>query len=96
MESNVTMIGTARHRLPTWLVTGLALGLFLARVIAEATRVPWSPLALAALVVAACATLVWLARWLDRRGGTRSRCALRSSFSSMSSGRNAIGALPSS
>jgi len=64
----VTLIGTARHRLPIWLVAGLALGLFLARVIAEAIRAPWSLLALVALVVAACAALAWLARWLDGRG----------------------------
>jgi hypothetical protein len=74
-KSNVTMIDTARHRLPAWLVTGLALGLFLARIIAEATRVPWSPLALAMLVIASCAALVWLARWLERRGGQPTRVA---------------------
>jgi Protein O-mannosyl-transferase TMEM260-like len=68
VESNVTMIGTARHRLPIWLATGLVLGLFLARIIAEAMRVPWSPLALAALVVTAATALVWLACWLDGFG----------------------------
>ena len=69
------MMDTARHRLPAWPVTGLALGLFLARIIAEATRVPWSPLALAMLVIASCAALVWLARWLERRGGQPTRVA---------------------
>jgi hypothetical protein len=51
-----------------WAIPGLAAGLFLARLIAEATRVAWSPFALAALVVASCAAFAWLARWLDRRG----------------------------
>jgi hypothetical protein len=68
VENNVTRMDTER-RLPTWQITGLTLGLFIARVIAEATRVPWSPLALAALVIAACATLAWLVRRLDRHEG---------------------------
>ncbi len=70
MERNVTTMDTARHRLPAWLVTGLALGLFLARIVAEVTRVPWSPLALAMLVIASCAALVWLVHWLDHRGAS--------------------------
>ena len=71
----MTPMDTARHRLPAGLVTGLAFGSFLARIIAEATRVPWSPLALAILVVASCAALVWLARRLERRGGQPTRVA---------------------
>ena len=48
---------------------GTALGLFVARVAAEATQGPWTPLALAVLVVTLCTAFVWLSRWSDRRGG---------------------------
>jgi len=53
----------------TWLIPGLALGLYLARIIAEVTRALWSPVALVVCAIALCATCVWLARWLDRRKG---------------------------
>jgi hypothetical protein len=53
----------------TWLIPGLALGLYLARIIAEVTRAPWSPVALVAFAIALCAICAWLARWLARRGG---------------------------
>jgi len=43
-------------------------GLFSARVIAEAMRAPWPPLALAALIAASCAVVLEFARWLDHRG----------------------------
>jgi len=56
-----------RQRLLGQTTFGLAIGLWVARLIAEATRVPWSPVALAVLAVASCAVFVWLARWLDRR-----------------------------
>ncbi len=53
----------------TWIVPGAAAGLFVARVVAEATQIPWHPLALAVLVVASCVVFVWLARWFDGRVG---------------------------
>ena len=53
----------------TWSAPGAAAGLFVARVVAEATQVPWHPLALAMLVVASCVVFVWLARWFDGRIG---------------------------
>src|SRR5512136_2469257 len=46
---------------------GLAVGLFVARLVAEATRAPWPPPALAALAVCSCAVFAWVARRLDRR-----------------------------
>lgn len=60
----------------TWLIPGLALGLFCARIIAEATRVPWSLIALAAWVIAACAACVWLSFRFERRGGQSHRIAV--------------------
>jgi len=54
----------------TRVAMGLTIGLFAARIVAEATRMAWSPPALVASVVASCAAFVWLARWLDRRGAS--------------------------
>jgi hypothetical protein len=59
---------TRRYHI-TPVVAGLILGLFIARVVAEATQVPWHPLTLTAMVVASCGAFVWLLRWLDQRGG---------------------------
>lgn len=53
---------------PAQIASGLAIGLYVARVVAEATRTPWSPLALAALTVCSCLAFAWLSRRLDRRG----------------------------
>lgn len=49
------------------IASATAIGLFVARLVAEVTRVPWSPPALAALTVCSCAAFAWLARWLNRR-----------------------------
>lgn len=56
-----------RKRISVKASVGLAPGLFLARAIAEATGMPWSPVALVVLVVASCAASVWLAHRLARR-----------------------------
>jgi hypothetical protein len=58
----------ARRIFGSGITSGFVIGLYAARIIAEATRVPWSPLALASLVVATCTALAWVARRLDRRG----------------------------
>jgi len=51
------------------MVTGLALGLFLARVMAESTRLPLPPLGIVALAVTSCVGCVWLVSWFNRRAG---------------------------
>jgi len=50
------------------MTVGLAIGLFVARVLAEATQRPVPPLGIVALAIGSCGVWMWLLRWLGRRG----------------------------